>query len=376
MFMAGNNVNNQTNSATTTESTLIAEYYPSTAQQRVRQQYGKDAIAGGTQLVDFNPRITFANGYVTVNAPNTSEVGGNPKTMLYRKIHNQFGDQIASDATNSVAVSRGTVHSSTNSGATGGYEGGAVATINVNSTTSPGLPKKLESQIQRAYDIAYCKRLIQFCQDNPNGVMLGEKGKSPVCYDKQMIAEISLKAKAKVNELSGKRVYDDVPNTTYPSRMGMDTPETPSINIASAKKDSGSNIESGKTEAGTKTDSIKTDVMANDFGKYGKHFETALIATNGDQKVAAEIVRSGANASLNPDAKLDVLTNKAGEFIPSQGVGMRGDPVNPANVMQSARETAVALNTPTNQPQITPTQQQVATVTEENPTQGGRTRSA
>jgi hypothetical protein len=125
-------------------------------------------------------------------------------------------------------------------------------------------------------------------------------------------------------------------------------------------------------ENGVAVASPKPEVIAENFGNRAGHFNTALAAANGNKDVAAAVVQSAANAGLDPNAELKVSrSNTTGDLIPSQSTGMRGDPVNPANV-QPAQATLAALNTPTNQPQVTPTQQQVAAVTEENPTQGGR----
>jgi hypothetical protein len=119
--------------------------------------------------------------------------------------------------------------------------------------------------------------------------------------------------------------------------------------------------------------SAKTEVTAKDFGDRAGHFTSALAATNGNANAAAALVQSGANASFDPSGNFKVLAStKNNGFIPAQDSGqipLRGDAVDPNKVTQPAQMVALVLN---NQASL----QQVATVTEDSPTQGVRSRNA
>jgi hypothetical protein len=121
--------------------------------------------------------------------------------------------------------------------------------------------------------------------------------------------------------------------------------------------------------------SAKTNatVSANDFGGRADHFTHALTATNGNTNVAAALVQSGAEARFDPNGNFKVVeSTKNNLLIPTQDSGtlaLRGDAVDPNKVTQPAQAVAMTLNNQTST-------QQVATITEDAPTQGGRSRSA
>ncbi len=151
------------------------------------------AVRGGTGMVDFNAIITPSDvGHLTVSAP-AIEVGGNPKNALLRTILKDHGAEIAGDVGNAVLRDRpGFVNSISSEG--------SVLFLNTGATITPRANTDLMDNIQLNFDIKFAAKVVQWCNDNPNGAAI-KVGDTTIAYDKKMVDQLRENAQQVENRL-------------------------------------------------------------------------------------------------------------------------------------------------------------------------------
>jgi hypothetical protein len=288
--MANLDANNSGNANNLSEGTLIANGPMAISESaRVRARYGENAVPGGTQMVDFNARVTFNDtGHLTINTP-TGDVGGNPRDVLFRLIMNRDGDQIAANVGNSLLESRGDIITSIGYGSSGELQGFG---LNSNVTLTPSVRSELMENIQLNFDIQMTQKVLDWCRDNPNGAAI-RVGERVVAYDPAMVEDLRNNA------------MDRLQNLVFPDQQRSATP--------------GDTVVASANDRSTGTD---TPTLVAGNAQVNRQFEQALQGTNGDPNAAALAVDTIRNASGYKEGQdISVVQGKNGNFVVSQGQG-------------------------------------------------------
>ena len=282
--MIGNNPSNEARDNTSgnnlSDGTLMANGPMGISEgARVRARYGAGAVPGGTEMVDFNARVTFNDsGHLTINAP-SGDVGGNPKDALFRLILKKDGDEMAAKVGNNLLESRGDILSSSSIGSSG--EAGGFG-INTNINLTPSVRRELMENIQLNFDIQMSQKVIQWCNDNPNGAAM-KVGERTIAYDPKMVQDLKENARDRLQDLvfPGQRRSSDQGDTA----------------VASA-----------------------TLAPGNDA--FNRQFDQALKGTNGDRDAAALAVDTiSRTPGYKADQDIAVVQGRNGNFIATQGLG-------------------------------------------------------
>jgi len=284
--MNDNNAGRDQTSIDVGQGTLIANGPMAISERaRVQARYGKDAIPGGTEMVDFNARVTYNDsGHLTINAP-SGDVGGNPKDVLFRLILKKDGDEIAAKVGNTLLESRGDILSGRSINSNGGFEAGGF-TLGVDSgvTLTPSVRRELMENVQLNFDIQLAQKVVQWCNDNPNGAAM-KIGDKTIAYDPQMIRELKQNATERLQDL------------VFPGQRRS-------------------------SEQGESMVASNTLVPGNDA--VNRQFSQALQGAGGDRDAAAVAVDAiSRTQGFKPDQDIAVIQGRNG-LIVTQGDGATG----------------------------------------------------
>lgn len=282
--MNQNNTGNDRPSAHPEDPMLIANGPMAISERaRVQARYGKDAIPGGTEMVDFNARVTYNDsGHLTINAP-SGDVGGNPKDVLFRLILKKDGDEIAAKVGNTLLESRGDILSGRSINSNGSFDAGGF-TIGVDSgvTLTPSVRRELMENVQLNFDIQMAQKVIQWCKDNPDGAAM-QIGNKVIAYDRQMVADLRQNATDRLQDL------------VFPGQRRS-------------------------SEQGETVGASSQFVPGND--NVNRQFAQALQGTNGDRDAAAAAIETLRNTpGYKADRDVAVVQGLNGQLIATQGQG-------------------------------------------------------
>jgi hypothetical protein len=313
--MTSNRQSNESASPESIGETLLANQNAINETSRLRIKHGnQNVVAGGKEIPDFDPRISFVDGQWSVTAPSIPE-GGNPKDALFKKILADNGDQIAARVQELAQVSEGrNVFKGFSLGldvaiekiGLGGSGGADFASNNLTG----------RQNVQDNFDIKFAQAVYNWANDNPNGASF-KLGDKVVAYDRPMVDEIRQNALDRLNQVverafnSSEAPGENKPGDTQRIAANGDAP-TP------ANRGTPANIGGERVDG---TDPISASLDRNPAAK---SVYNALKSEAGDAQVAGNAIYSLMNNGYkptDPNDRITLMTSTRGEQLASVGDG-------------------------------------------------------